>query len=42
MATHNQTILLPLTSQTELTLTLSLNPKTEVTLEYVTNPTKPY
>jgi len=39
MATHNPTKLLPLTSQTKLTLTL--NPKTNVTLERGTNPTKP-
>jgi len=35
MATHNSTKLLPLTSQTKLTLTLALtlNPKTKLTLE---------
>jgi len=39
MATDNPTKLLPLTSQTKLTLTL--NPKTKLTLEHGTNPTKP-
>jgi len=42
MATPNPTELLPLTSQTKLTLTLTINPKTKLTLECGTNRTKPH
>jgi len=42
MATHKPSKLLPLTSQTKLTLTLTLilNPKSKLTLEGATNPIK--
>jgi len=40
MATHNRTKLVPLTSQTKLTVTLTLNTITKLTLEHGINPAK--